>query len=63
MAKPSNQVNKNDSMAKVLDLQELAMVDGGGKVEPDLYAWSTASNGCKSVGADEWSTLSNDCPR
>lgn len=23
--------------------------------------WSTASNGCGSVGADEWSTVSNGC--
>jgi hypothetical protein len=46
---------KQTSQMKVLGLQELGQVSGG------LAAWSTESNNCATVGADEWSTRSNGC--
>jgi hypothetical protein len=56
---------KNDSSSKikVLSLQRLQQVSGGrGEVaSPD--AWSTTSNGCRTVQRTltEWSTGSNNC--
>lgn len=43
------------NMKKVLDLQSLEQVQGG------MMAWSTMSENCGTVGANEWSTKSNGC--
>lgn len=52
-----DQAAEIDNKSKVLDLQEMDAVDGG------LMAWSTTSNNCGGVTADEWSTESNGCPK
>lgn len=43
---------------KVLDLQVLNSINGGTK---PLQSWSSYSEGCGSVSADEWSTVSKGC--
>lgn len=47
---------------KVLALQELESVSGAAL--PNYHAaWSTGSNGCATVTADQWSTRSRGCER
>jgi len=47
--------NGSSAKIKVLALQELEGVSGGGA------AWSTESVACGGVTKDEWSTKSRDC--
>ena len=52
------------SKMKVLDLQELAEVEGGKSGAPEgasPQAWSTMSRNCTQVEQNEWSTMSDGC--
>ncbi|MBY0239747.1 MAG: hypothetical protein K2X55_10600 [Burkholderiaceae bacterium] len=48
-----------NTKAKVLDLQDLDLVDGGAAQGGELDAWSTISRDC--VRDTEWSTMSEGC--
>lgn len=47
------------NMKKVLDLQMLEYIQGG--IDNDVACWSTTSENCGTVQADEWSTWSKGC--
>jgi hypothetical protein len=58
-------MNSHSSKVKVLSLQQLGEIRGGGAdafgIEVSPMDWSTSSSGCGGVGANEWSTTSNGC--